>query len=142
MCNHLITKLPNDINFVWIPSHIGIPGNEVADRLARDGAKHDDVDYSVTLEQGDVSRLVSAYICEKWQNSWNSIEPYVSTRVKFVHNNRKKEISLTRLRIGKCCLNSCLHEINAHPVIPILDSVIHVMNQKQLNTICSIVKML
>lgn len=68
----LISKLPNDINFVWIPSHIGIPGNEVADRLARDGAKHEDVDYSVPLEQGDVSRLVSAYICEKWQNSWNS----------------------------------------------------------------------
>jgi len=49
-----ISKLPNDINFVWIPSHIGIPGNEVADRLARDDAKHDDVDYSVPLEQGDV----------------------------------------------------------------------------------------
>ena len=108
----LISKLPNDINFVWIPSHIGIPGNEVADRLARDGAKHDDVDYSVPLEQGDVSRLVSAYICEKWQNSWNSsntghmymyreIEPYVSTRINFVHNNRKKEIALTRLRIGR-----------------------------------------
>ena len=25
------------------------------------------------------------------------------------------KIALTRLRIGKCCLNSCLHEINAHP---------------------------
>jgi len=46
---------------------------------------------------------------------YREIEPYVSTRVKFVHNNRKKEIALTRLRIGKCCLNSCLHEINAHP---------------------------
>ena len=120
----LISKIPNDINFVWIPSHVGIPGNEIADRLARDGAKHEDVDYSVPLEQGDISRLVSAYICEKWQNSWNSnntghmyreIEPCVSTKVKFVHNNRKKEIALTRLRIGKCCLNSYLHEINAHP---------------------------
>jgi len=46
---------------------------------------------------------------------YREIEPYVSTRVKFVHNNRKKEIALTRLKIGKCCLNSCLHEINAHP---------------------------
>jgi len=49
---------------------------------------------------------------------YREIERYVSTRVKFVHNNRKKEIALTRLRIGKCCkccLNSCLHEINAHP---------------------------
>ena len=66
------------------------------------------------------------------------IEPYVSTRVKFVHNNRKKEIALTRLRIGKC-LNSCLHEITV--MLILLDSVIHVMNQKQLNTICSIVKL-
>ena len=97
----LISKIPNDINFVWIPSHVGIPGNEIADRLARDGAKHEDIDYSVPLEQGDISRLVSAYICEKWQN-WNSnntghmyreIEPSVSTKVKFVDNNRKKRNS-------------------------------------------------
>ena len=53
-------------------------------------------------------------ITEKWQNAWTSsihgkfyrkIEPTVSSKIKYSHSSRAKEVTVSRLRFGKCRLN-------------------------------------
>ena len=45
MCRHCTVKMQ------WIPSHCGIPGNESADRLAKEGAAEDQPDVPITYHQ-------------------------------------------------------------------------------------------
>ena len=47
--------------------------------------------------------------------AYRALEPLVSGRIKFTDKSRKKEIKITRLRLGKCKLNKYMHEIKAHP---------------------------
>jgi len=70
------------------------------------------------------NRTVGAYVVEQWHRSWatcsngsqyRQIEPDVGRRVKYTCNTRRKEVTATRLRLGKCSLNAYLYEIHAHP---------------------------
>jgi len=40
------------------------------------------------------------------------IEPVISRNIKYVHQNRVRETTITRLRFGKCRLNEYLAKLN------------------------------
>jgi len=40
------------------------------------------------------------------------IEPNVSLQVKYEHTNRMKEVTVTRLRLGKCLIDQYLYMTN------------------------------
>ena len=70
---NLLKKIPPQAQMViaWIPSHVGIPGNEKADRLAKAAltsslAAHSQVCWS------DLKPRVDTYICTAWQTLWNN----------------------------------------------------------------------
>jgi len=122
--SELLVEIPNNITFVWIPSHIGIQGNEIVDRLANTAIMNKTTDLDVPLELQEAYKIVETFMLRRWQNAWNecstgqqykAIEPLVSGKVKFTSTNRRKEITITRLRLGKCRLNAYLKEISAHP---------------------------
>ena len=52
---------------VWIPSHIGLKGNEIADRLAGSAIANAQVDVHIPLEMGEAYLLVEQYVVEQWQ---------------------------------------------------------------------------
>ena len=73
-----------------------------------------------TIEYAEERRTV--YSIQQWQVQWdtdttgrhyNQIESTVSTRVKY--KCRRTEVTITRLRLGKCKLNYYMHKINKHP---------------------------
>ena len=52
----------------WIPSHIGIKGNEIADQLAKQGSSLPQPQAPVSYETS--SRIIKTNLQEEWLNSW------------------------------------------------------------------------
>ncbi|GFX74403.1 putative RNA-directed DNA polymerase from transposon X-element [Trichonephila clavipes] len=91
-----------DIVFFWIPSHVGIIGNEQMDNVARSATTH--VPLAVPLS--DIKRVIPHHIFKIWQESWShpmdnklhSMKPVI--RAWPVMPMRRTDVKLTRLRIG------------------------------------------
>jgi len=120
----LVSRFNKNITFIWIPSHVGIKGNETADKLANLATANSNIDVDVGMELSDAYNLVDTYITNKWQNIWGTentgthyreIVKNVSNKVKYSHSSRNTEVIITRLRLGKCQLNAYLYQIGKHP---------------------------
>ena len=95
------------IALCWIPSHIGLRGNEEADRSAKESINADCLEKKVPFN--DILTSVKPKIWQKWQKEWEeipvtnklrSIKENVSLWPSSVQKNRYFEVILTRLRIG------------------------------------------
>lgn len=120
-----LTKIHTKITFVWIPAHVGLPGNEIADQLAKSAINSANIDLEVAFEARELYPMVQQYITKKWQECWDKnptlnhykiLEPKVNNKGKFIGKNcRKNQVQITRLRLGACCLNTHLQKIGCHP---------------------------
>ena len=124
-CDQLQRSRTIQICVVCIPGHIGILGNEAANAEAIRAADHPDVEIQYPISTVDAKQSILKYIDNLWQMQWNAskkghhyktIQPTVTRRMKLSATaNRKREVIQTRLRLGKCCMNSYLQTINRHP---------------------------
>ena len=95
-----------DIVFCWVPSHIGIKGNEKADSAAKFAL--DLPRAKVGLPYTDFKHLISQYIFSTWQDDWNgavrnklhSVKPVLGDWQSSYRRCRKDEVVLCRARIG------------------------------------------
>jgi kelch-like protein 2/3 len=96
------------IRLCWVPSHIGIPGNEAADTAAKAASTSDNaIDYP-NIPHKDYYPLFKKTLKNCWQETWSNtadnklrqiketIKPWPSSAQKV----RKHERVLARLRIG------------------------------------------
>ena len=105
-----ISSRKKAVCFCWIPSHVGLTGNEEADKYAKEAANS-------TLSQirkvplEDMKSPIKSYIWRKWQERWSSshlannkkykkIRKTVEVWPSSFQKERRVEIVLTRLRIG------------------------------------------
>ena len=83
----------------WIPSHIGIRGNEAADMAAKES-----LDQDITASQvpyTDLKSHINHFISSKWQERWSSCRDNKLFQIKpTLSRSRKEEVVLSRLRIG------------------------------------------
>ena len=79
MENPLIVKIFNKLNslihskkviFCWIPSHIGIQGNDKADSLAK-AAINMTPDKNIKTPYTDLKPKIKQIITKKWQQLWD-----------------------------------------------------------------------
>ncbi|GBM22447.1 putative RNA-directed DNA polymerase from transposon X-element [Araneus ventricosus] len=86
----------------WIPSHVGISGNEHADNLAKSAT--DSINCPVPLS--DIKKYVKLKLHSNWQSQWNLKEANKLHSIKHLITcwpslpHRKLDTALTRLRIG------------------------------------------
>ena len=119
--NQLINS-GKSITFCWIPSHVGIRGNEDADIAAKAG-----LDVAITnmrFPVGDLSACVNQLCVKEWQQLWNqctsnklySVQPAVGRSVSS-SLGRYDSVLINRLRIGHTRLtNSYLLKGESQPV--------------------------
>ena len=97
-----------EVVFCWIPSHIGIHGNERADRAAKDALSKEVS--PLKLPSSDFKPLINTSLQNSWQSAWNdpknacnklhSIKPTLGEWPRTITLSRREEVILSRLHIG------------------------------------------
>ena len=55
--------------FEWIPSHIGIKGNEAADKAAKKATKNRLL-YRLPINIDEYNTIIKKHIFQQWQSEW------------------------------------------------------------------------
>nr|CAI5849634.1 unnamed protein product [Callosobruchus analis] len=107
-----------NVFFVWVSGHCGVPGNELADRTARQAAT---VDIPL-IKVVDQKRHINHSICSAWQNSWDGlrtqlteIKPFVQPRLSLKNMCREKRAKVHRLRFGHTVLTHLILLLDYDP---------------------------
>jgi ribonuclease HI/exonuclease III len=127
----IFDKLANNMGIIlqhtsltlyWIPSHVGIPGNEKADRMAKEAATHastepkwaSDPVFPVSL--ATAKKKIRMNMRRKWQQRWNAssggrdyfaLQPKVTTNQSHAWaTNRRADSIQCQLRLNHSILNA------------------------------------
>ena len=95
------------VTFCWIPSHVGIKGNETADKAAKSALSHA-LDETITIPYHDYKPYVSKLIKDKMQLDWNNtlfnklhgIKDTIGETKLPRFLSRRDEVVIHRLRLG------------------------------------------
>ena len=112
--NQLISRGKNII-FCWIPSHVGIKGNEEADQAAKEALLLNEA--AKTIVVSDLGNKINNLLQEEWQQEWESVSD-MNNKLKIIlpklnENHTPKGMTrqdgsiCARLRIGHSYLTHC-----------------------------------
>jgi predicted secreted Zn-dependent protease len=90
--NHLIEEIRKKtvalekenwtIVFAWIKAHAGHHGNELADKLAKEAAKNNDICFN-RFPKNEIKRQEREKSIEKWQQQWENTTTGSATKEFF-----------------------------------------------------------
>ena len=105
---YLLHSKKYKVKFCWVPAHVGVPGNEKADKLAGEAATRPPPPSTVPFR--DMYSTIRIAVNESWQRRWAAIAPTAkmgevvgrnACPFSYTHiRKRHTESSLARLRIG------------------------------------------
>ena len=76
-----LSKKSKAIEIMWIPSHRGIDGNEIADSLAREAVNSNSIPIqNISLSWTTVIPSINHYFQEKWETEWQNTIPTKTTK--------------------------------------------------------------
>ena len=122
LCTNLSFK-GTQVYFEWIPSHCGIPGNEVADQAAKHALKNPCIEISNKLNRKEFNCQIRKYCYNKWQLKWDVTDSPLKKVQQNVcktyycsptMNNRRAESIIHGLRMGNLGLNENLFKMKKH----------------------------
>jgi ribonuclease HI len=119
---HIFYEMGKTVSFCWLPSHVGIKGNEKADSAARAALYFQTAEFKVPYM--DLKSTTEAHFVKVWQEHWNNV---AFNKLKLIKPNlgitkftsvrsRRDQTVLCRLRIGHTYLtHSFLLKRDNHP---------------------------
>ena len=108
-----------NLKFQWVPAHVGVVGNEVVDKAAKESLLLQDF-ARLEIQKSELLKIVKGLITKKLEENWmrDSNNLFIGehkTEWKQdswqVNTNRKFEIGMARLRMGYTRLNNNLHKM-------------------------------
>ena len=102
-----LDRAGTSVQFCWIPSHVGISGNELADAAARRAASAP-CTRRLLLPARDFYPAVNSFALSQWQQAWDAerrnklreLKPTLKPWPSSSRRSRQEEVTLCRLRIG------------------------------------------
>ncbi|ELU06453.1 hypothetical protein CAPTEDRAFT_215116 [Capitella teleta] len=99
-----ISQQEKIVVFMWCPSHVGIPGNEMAHTLAEKALSSTNL-AELPVPASDLRGLIKKYIRSQWQHEWeeqhnnklHSIHPTIGPWPPCQREKRREEIVLVRI---------------------------------------------
>ena len=121
----LVTRIVSNgckLHFLWVPAHVGVLGNEKADKMAKKALEKLEVEMNVRISKAEVKSVIWGKVNIMWQEQWDNevkgrhlYNIQESIRVKRIGSGkRKEEVVLTRLRLGHSALNKTLQVVGKH----------------------------
>ena len=116
-----LKQIGYNISIAWIPSHVGVGGNERVDHVAKSAASGDRY-LQVAPHSFDFSSLAKSRMIEEWQERWNqsdmgrfafSIFPNISQKPWFTKYNAERHVitKINRMISNHTCLRTHLSRI-------------------------------
>ena len=122
---HKLYEEGKNIEICWIPAHVGVRGNEEADKAAKEAISKNRSQIKVPVS--DFLPTIKQFIFKKWQRIWNEeqednklkqIKPNVECWKSSHQGNRHIEVILSRLRIGHTLLTHGYLMNTPHDPVP------------------------
>jgi len=106
-----LKSIGRTVQFCWVPAHVGIYGNDEADRLAGEAALSDGAIDRTLVPHKDYYPLIRSKIYDIWQRDWSNTPQ--TNKLRYIRDTTKNwssssqrvryhSVILTRLRIGHC----------------------------------------
>lgn len=90
-----IRQLRIIVEFLWVPAHVGVEGNEEVDKIVKQALKHTEIDIHVPLSKTEIKCLIKIAVRKIWQERWDK-----------GNKGRRDDTVISRLRIGHSSLKS------------------------------------